>query len=95
MAGEQKLQQVIVEHLAQARVLAVKCDAGVRGWPDLTCVGHGKVCFIEVKNPNKRGKVSVFQEIMHDRLKKQHGAQVYVIDSIEQLKEIIEWFHTH
>lgn len=46
------------------------------GYPDLTCVGKGRVVYIELKT--ERGKLSPAQEVWLERLRGCPGVEVYV-----------------
>ena len=61
---ESKLQGACAKYARQNKVLVrkVHCEQR-RGWPDLLLIfpGKGKVVFVEMKNPNGRGKLSALQ----------------------------------
>jgi hypothetical protein len=91
MAGEKRLQQFIQKKLTGLGCLCYKVSADYRrGWPDLTVTPPGKPTFyIEVKNPNGRGHLSRWQDIMIARIRAQ-GTAVYVVDSKEGLERVID-----
>lgn len=60
---------------------------GIRGVPDRIVIGHGKTVFIETKS--KTGTPSELQKIRIKQLK-DHGAEVYIASSREQIDQILE-----
>ena len=91
MAGEKRLQAFIVKTFKNMGVLTFKFDSpGRPGVPDLLCVPPGKpVFFIEVKNPNGRGRLSPKQVHIINLIREQ-GTAVYVISSKSELTQLIE-----
>ena len=90
MAGEKKLQQLIVKRLEEHDVLIYKFESpGRRGVPDLLCFPMNKPAFlIEVKNPNKRGRLSAMQMYQADKIQHQ-GTAVYIVNDADMLPNII------
>ena len=62
---------------------------GTSGMPDrLVRLPGGVMVFVELKAPGQKPRP--LQKRMHERLRAL-GFTVYVIDSVEQVKEIIRW----
>ena len=62
---------------------------GTSGMPDrIVLMPNGQMCFVELKAPGKKPRP--LQERLHERLRAL-GFDVYVIDSTEQIKEMITW----
>lgn len=59
---------------------------GTRGVPDRIVIGNGKTVFIETKS--KTGTPSELQKIRIRQLK-EHGAEVYIASSREQIDQIL------
>ena len=65
-------------------------SVGQRGFPDCVLIGqNGTVVFVEIKHPNGRGRLSVQQIEIIEKLE-QHHANIYVIDSKQAALDIIE-----
>ena len=63
---------------------------GVVGVPDrIGLLPGGRIMFIEVKNPDKSGRLSKRQAKEIENLKRL-GFEAYVIDSIEEMRRIID-----
>ncbi len=90
MAGERTLQQFIIKECKKHDTLCYKFSSPGRvGMPDLICVPLDRpVYFIEVKNPNGRGRISKVQVLVNKRINAQ-GTKAYVVSSKEQALEII------
>lgn len=84
-AIELKLRKVV----EQAGGVAIKYPATlVAGFPDrIILMPNGRVSFVEVKAPGK--KPTAIQQWWHTKLIGL-GFKVYVIDSVEQIKEVLE-----
>jgi hypothetical protein len=81
MAGESKLEAKMVDRVQRAGGLAVK--VGHSGWPDrVVLLPGGQTVWVELKNPNGRGKVSPLQQHRIDTLTRL-GHQVRVVDHEE------------
>lgn len=91
MAGESRLQIKLVKKLIEYDVICRKVVyQGRRGCPDLLCKARGGRAFmIEVKNPNKQGRLSEFQLAEH-RILRDYGWPVYVCECIEDLERVID-----
>lgn len=62
-----------------------------RGVPDLLIVSQGRCLFIEVKNPNGKGRVSALQMKEIRRLNG-IGVPAYVVDDLKDAERIIcDW----
>ena len=64
---EKNLQKKIVKYAKDRGVLAYKFSSPARrGVPDLILVGkRGQVVFMELKNPNEKGRLSELQKYTH------------------------------
>lgn len=92
MPSESTLQSFIVKLCGKYGVLCYKFSSpSRRGVPDLLLLCEGRVLFIEVKNPNGKGRLSPLQEIEIDRLSR-NGFAVEVIDSKEYATETVRAF---
>ncbi len=92
MAGEGSLQNYFKDQCALRGILWRKIKfEGRRGGPDTLIAKHGRAVFIELKNPNKRGRLSSLQDrqIMHMT---DVGLDVRVIDSREGIDNVIGEF---
>lgn len=58
----------------------------IKGLPDRMFLGHGRVVFIEYKQPNK--KLSKMQEFIHKKFK-QYGITVHIAYSVEDTIRIL------
>jgi hypothetical protein len=84
MAGEKKLQDFIVREAKKVGMMVYKfASPGHRGVPDLILIPKdGAVFFIEVKNPNGKGRLSGLQSRTLANINNQ-GTKAYVVDSKE------------
>jgi len=84
MATEKTLQVYTVKKCTSYGMLVYKFSSPSRaGVPDLLVVRPDGVCFfIEVKHPNKTGRLSVKQLHEIERLKN-NNVQVYIVNSRE------------
>ena len=74
-AGEQK----VVDYATAKGCLVLKLNViGRRGWPDRLFLFKSKVFFIEFKREGE--EVNKLQQEIHARIR-QHGLQVFVVDS--------------
>ena len=62
-----------------------------RGVPDRIIIGHGFVFFVELKAPGCKPRR--LQEVVIERIKN-HGAEIFVIDSKEGVDELLKEFLT-
>ena len=90
MAGEKKLQQYIVKQSKLNNIIVYKfASPGHRGVPDLICIPDGRPAyFIEVKNPNGKGRLSGLQVATIEKINKQ-GTKAYVVSTKGHADEII------
>lgn len=90
---EKILQNKIAVNCASMGVLCYKfASPAKRGVPDLLLFNKfGNCCLIEVKNPNKTGRLSKLQK--HEiGVLRSANVEVHVCDEITQAKKIIEIF---
>ena len=88
MAGESKLQAKISGICKSAGILCFKLNADAqRGFPDLLLLHGGVIVFLELKNPNGRGRLSAPQIRMVGKFKEQ-GANIYVVENLEEFYAI-------
>ena len=59
-----------------------------RGVPDVLMIRHGRVVFVEFKNPNGRGRLSPLQVKEIDTMRAA-GAEVHVIDNWSDFDDIV------
>jgi len=92
MAGESKLQTKCRKEAESYGVLFRKIHAeGRGGWPDILLIfpTTGEVVFVEMKNPNKKGKVSALQQREHKRIMAR-GAKLYICYAYDYFCEILK-----
>jgi hypothetical protein len=96
MSTESTLQAYIVKYAKEHNTLCYKfASPSRRGVPDLIMIPFkGAAYFIEVKHPNGKGVLSALQE-HHIQLLKNQGAEVYVIDSKEEARNVIAIHTAH
>ena len=90
--GESKLQVKCREHAEKNNVLVRKVHVeGKKGWPDLLLIFPviGRTVYVEMKNPNKKGRLSKLQDREITKIRKQN-ASAYVCDNFEKFVSIIE-----
>lgn len=86
MALESKLQKKVRLYLKRKGWLVVKLNlTSLAGWPDLECIKDGRTIRIEMKAPGK--KPEPLQQYRHAQIK-EHGGEVYTVDSMESLLEL-------
>ena len=84
---ESSIERRLVAAVKSAGGLAIKLTAG-GGLPDrLLLFPRGKLCFVEVKAPGEKPRL--LQEIRHEELR-DLGFDVYVVDSIARVEEIVK-----
>lgn len=90
---EKEIEQKLVRQAKMEGGRALKfVSPGFDGMPDrILLMPHGKLAFVEVKAPGKKPRP--LQVSRHEMLRKL-GFQVYVLDSMEQIKEIIHAVQT-
>ena len=59
---------------------------GRRGFPDHIFIRNGRVIFIEFKRP---GELPRPQQVKRHREMRCHGAEVFVIDSLDEAREVL------
>ena len=93
MAKEKQLEQVFVKAVKNSGGIAPKfVSPGFDGMPDRIVLFPNGVCaFVEVKAPGKKPRA--LQVSRHEMLR-QLGFRVYVLDSQEQIGEIINEIRT-
>lgn len=87
--SEAYLSRQIYNYAKSKGCMVAKIDASHRGWPDRIIIKNGKCIFIEVKNPNGKGRVSKLQEYIIGQLS-EHGVDVYIVNSIKMAKVVID-----
>jgi Holliday junction resolvase len=94
--SERHIQRQIVDYLRATGWLVIETYLGssrggsawlTKGLPDLYAVRRGRQIWVEVKTPS--GRVRPEQQTLHEQLRAQ-GAEVYVVRSIEHLREEVE-----
>lgn len=79
---ESFIEKKVCDHAKRNGFLAYKFTSpSRRGVPDRLFIGGGRVFFIEFKAP--KGRLTKLQELTIQNMKKA-GAEVYVIDNIEE-----------
>lgn len=89
MAGEKNLQSYFRGACDAAGILWRKIRfEGRRGCPDTLVAKNGKVMLVELKNPNRRGRLSKLQDRQITDLRAA-GLDVRVVDSKEEIDVIV------
>lgn len=84
---ESKIEKDSVKESAKHGWLSYKMLSQLnKGLPDRVFLGHGKVVFIEYKQPGK--KPTLLQEKVHKQFR-EHGVEVYVCTSVEETMEVL------
>jgi len=92
MHSEKELQSYIMTLCKRYSVLCYKFESPARrGVPDLLLLHNGRCCFIEVKSPSGRGRLTWLQERTRARIER-YGVDVYVISDPEIADEIVALF---
>jgi hypothetical protein len=87
--SERSLQEYFKREANKAGIFWRKIEfTNRRGCPDVFCAVKGKIVLCEIKNPNKKGKLSTIQTATIRRLR-DAGVTVHVIDSREKVDAII------
>lgn len=63
--------------------------SGVRGAPDLLVMMNRRHVFVECKAPGAKPEAHQLRE--HKRMEEIGGCDVFVIDSLEAVDELVEW----
>ena len=86
--SESELKRKVTATLRRKKIFYLSLqDKFTSGIPDLLLLKDGKYVWIELKD--LKGKVTKVQELMH-YLIRSNGGKVYVVRTIENLKEILE-----
>lgn len=87
---EKDLQKKCIAFAKRYGFLARKIHAeGVVGWPDLLLINRqGSVLFVELKHPDRTGRVSTAQQRERRNIE-EHGGRVLVIDNFNEFKQLI------
>ena len=87
--SEGSLQRYFKRQAKTHGVFWVKVQAvGQRGFPDVLIAYGGKLALVELKNPNKKGRLSKLQERQIKKLT-DAGIAAQVIDSREDIDTLI------
>ena len=87
--SEKSLQNKIMKLCKEKEVLCEKLESrSSRGWPDLFLLYEGRCVFLEIKNPNGRGRISPVQLRKHEDLIL-HGGWVFVVSEMVIVDTII------
>ena len=89
---ESKLQAKCMKLAKANNILARKIHAEAsKGWPDLVLIFplDAVTVWVEMKNPNGKGRVSMLQNAEMNRIEKQGGI-VYICASYEQFLLILQ-----
>ena len=89
MMKEKTLERMLVRAVKNMGGLALKfVSPGMAGVPDrLVLFPGGKIAFVEMKAPGEMPRP--LQRLRHDQLR-ELGFRVYVIDGVEQIRELVE-----
>ena len=92
MAGENLLQRYFKARCKEQSILWRKLSfEGRRGCPDTLIAKDGKIMLVEIKNPNRRGKLSELQKRQIGHLQNA-GIDVRVVASKEEVDDVIREF---
>lgn len=83
---EQQLEQRLKASVKSLGGLCWKLTSpGLAGVPDRICLHHGRIVFVELKAPGKKPR-----PIQHRRIQqlREHGFEVFVLDSAEGIREV-------
>ena len=90
MTKERNIERGLTRYAHASEFLCLKwVSPSIGGVPDRVLIGYNQVIFIELKAPQKKPKIQ--QHLRLNQIVNSHNA-VYVIDSIDQIKTIID-FH--
>lgn len=89
---EKQIERKLVESVRHAGGLCPKfISPGMDGMPDrLVLMPGGRIFFVELKAPGKQPRP--LQLHRHDQLRAL-GFEVYVIDSLQQIQELLDEIH--
>jgi hypothetical protein len=88
---EGKLKVALRKELTRQGIFHYIAAAGpysIHGIPDIVCIWQGRALYVEVKAPGKRGHTTANQKRMLRQIA-DAGGIACVVDSIEQLQEIL------
>jgi hypothetical protein len=86
---ERSLQEYFKNQAAKVDVFWRKIEwTNRRGCPDVFIAKEGNIALCEIKNPNKKGRLSKIQKRVISQLR-DAGVTVHVIDSREKVDAII------
>lgn len=91
MAGESKLQKNCKKLAESYNIIAVKVEvANEDGWPDLLLIfpHTGEHVWVEMKNPNKKGRLAKRQRNVASELD-DRDVPVYKCDDFDEFKKIV------
>lgn len=90
---EQKIEKELIRKARQLGGEAIKLNSSsLAGLPDrLVLLPFEKVAFVELKAPGKKPRK--LQMIIHERLRSL-GFKVYVVDSMEMAREVLDEIYT-
>ena len=94
--GESTLQHECFAYAKKCGVVARKIHAeGRRGWTDALLIFPvtGETVYVEMKNPNGKGKIAKLQSIEHQKIIGQ-GASAYFCKNFAVFKMIVQ-LHLH
>ena len=90
MATESTLQAAFCKLARSNGILVYKfASPSQRGVPDLMCIYDGFVCFVEMKSPNKTGRLTQMQLYQIEQIE-DHGVNCFVSDSKESNEGLVE-----
>lgn len=94
--GESKLQKKCCDYARNWGVLARKVHVERRkGWPDLLLIFPytGETVYVEMKNPNGKGKIAELQRTEHQKIVNQ-GASAYFCENFNIFRALVQT-HLH
>lgn len=93
MAQESKIEHKLVKEIKKLGGLCWKFTSpGIVGVPDRLCLLHqGRILFVEVKAPGEKLRPI---QIKRKKQLEQLGFKVFVLDSEEKIKEVINEIQT-
>ena len=85
---ENDIEEYLIKTAKKKGFLCYKFkNSGQNGIPDRILIGYGKTFFIELKAPGEKPRKLQIKKINEMR---NHGATVYVVDSKEQIDQILD-----
>lgn len=91
MKNERELENYLVKKCEEYKFQCQKqpCRGKNKGMPDRLITTHNREVYVELKNPNKKGKLSHDQWVCHERLRRE-GYEVNVVDSVEEINFLLK-----